>query len=253
MLKIEHLKKQFDGQAVLRDVSLEVNAGDVITILGPSGSGKTTLLRCISFLERADAGTLEFDDLRASLKDADRKTVAAVRRKMGFVFQSYNLFSNMTALRNVTEGLTVARKLPKKEAEARAMAALEKVGLAQRADAYPRQLSGGQQQRVAIARAMALQPDVILFDEPTSALDPELVGEVLAVMRQLAEDGMTMLVVTHELNFARQVSTRTLLMDGGVIVEQAPPEQFFAHPSQERTRQFLQSFRGREQGTGNRD
>ena len=250
MLKIEHLKKQFDGQAVLRDVSLEVNAGDVITILGPSGSGKTTLLRCISFLERADAGTLEFDDLRASLKDADRKTVAAVRRKMGFVFQSYNLFSNMTALRNVTEGLTVARKLPKKEAEARAMAALEKVGLAQRADAYPRQLSGGQQQRVAIARAMALQPDVILFDEPTSALDPELVGEVLAVMRQLAEDGMTMLVVTHELNFARQVSTRTLLMDGGVIVEQAPPEQFFAHPTQERTRQFLQSFREREQGTG---
>ena len=250
MLKIEHLKKQFDGQAVLRDVSLEVNAGDVITILGPSGSGKTTLLRCISFLERADAGTLEFDDLRASLKDADRKTVAAVRRKMGFVFQSYNLFSNMTALRNVTEGLTVARKLPKKEAEARAIAALEKVGLAQRADAYPRQLSGGQQQRVAIARAMALQPDVILFDEPTSALDPELVGEVLAVMRQLAEDGMTMLVVTHELNFARQVSTRTLLMDGGVIVEQAPPEQFFAHPTQERTRQFLQSFREREQGTG---
>ena len=250
MLKIEHLKKQFDGQAVLRDVSLEVNAGDVITILGPSGSGKTTLLRCISFLERADAGTLEFDDLRASLKDADRKTVAAVRRKMGFVFQSYNLFSNMTALRNVTEGLTVARKLPKKEAEARAMAALEKVGLAQRADAYPRQLSGGQQQRVAIARAMALQPDVILFDEPTSALDPELVGELLAVMRQLAEDGMTMLVVTHELNFARQVSTRTLLMDGGVIVEQAPPEQFFTHPTQERTRQFLQSFREREQGTG---
>ena len=250
VLKIEHLKKQFDGQAVLRDVSLEVNAGDVITILGPSGSGKTTLLRCISFLERADAGTLEFDDLRASLKDADRKTVAAVRRKMGFVFQSYNLFSNMTALRNVTEGLTVARKLPKKEAEARAIAALEKVGLAQRADAYPRQLSGGQQQRVVIARAMALQPDVILFDEPTSALDPELVGEVLAVMRQLAEAGMTMLVVTHELNFARQVSTRTLLMDGGVIVEQAPPEQFFAHPTQERTRQFLQSFREREQGTG---
>ena len=246
MLKIEHLKKQFDGQPVLRDVSLEVNTGDVITILGPSGSGKTTLLRCISFLERADAGTLEFDDLRADLKGADRRMVAAVRRKMGFVFQSYNLFSNMTALRNVTEGLIVARKVPKKEAEARAMAALEKVGLAHRGDAYPRQLSGGQQQRVAIARAMALQPDVILFDEPTSALDPELVGEVLAVMRRLAEDGMTMLVVTHELNFARQVSTRTVLMDDGVIVEQAPPEQFFTRPAQERTRQFLQSFQSRQ-------
>ena len=241
-----HIYKSFGREPVLRDVSLEVNTGDVITILGPSGSGKTTLLRCISFLERADGGTLAFDDLRADLKGADRRMVAAVRRKMGFVFQSYNLFSNMTALRNVTEGLTVARRIPKKEAEERAMAALDKVGLAQRADAYPRQLSGGQQQRVAIARAMALQPDVILFDEPTSALDPELVGEVLAVMRQLAEDGMTMLVVTHEMNFARQVSTRTLLMDGGVIVEQAPPEQFFTHPTQERTRQFLQSFRERE-------
>ena len=251
MLKIEHLKKQFDGQAVLRDVSLEVDPGDVITILGPSGSGKTTLLRCVSFLERADAGTLDFDGIRTDLHGADRRTVAAVRRKMGFVFQSYNLFSNMTALRNVTEGLTVARKLPKAEAERRAMAALERVGLADKRNAYPSQLSGGQQQRVAIARAMALEPDVILFDEPTSALDPELVGEVLAVMRRLAEDGMTMLVVTHELNFARQVSTRTLLMDGGVIVEQAPPEQFFTHPRQERTRQFLQSFRERETGGRN--
>jgi len=246
MLKVEHLQKQFDGQVVLSDVSLEVNKGDVITIIGPSGSGKTTLLRCISFLERADGGTMAFDDIHTQLNHADRKTIAAVRRKMGFVFQSYNLFANLTALRNVTEGLTVARKMPRQEAEARAMAALERVGLAQKRDAYPRQLSGGQQQRVAIARAMALEPDVILFDEPTSALDPELVGEVLTVMRQLAEDGMTMLVVTHEMNFARQVSTRTILMDDGVIVEEAPPEQLFLHPQTERTRQFLQSFRERE-------
>ena len=245
MLSVEHLQKSFDGKAVLRDVSLNVAPGDVITVLGPSGSGKTTLLRCLSFLEEADGGTMDFDGIRTPLHRPKRSTVAAVRRKMGFVFQNYNLFANRTALGNITEGLIVARRLPKAEAVERAERALGRVGLLDRRDAYPSQLSGGQQQRVAIARAMALEPDVILFDEPTSALDPELVGEVLSVMRDLAEDGMTMLVVTHELHFERQVSTRTILMDGGLIVEEAPPEQFFLNPRQERTRQFLQPFRER--------
>ena len=239
MLEIRNVKKSFGGVEVLKDVSISVEKGDVVTILGPSGSGKTTLLRCVNFLETADAGTLDFGDLHADLHSADKRTIAAVRRKTGFVFQSYNLFANKTALQNVTEGLIVARKMPRKEAEAIGMSMLEKVGLAEKHASFPHQMSGGQQQRVAIARAMATSPEVILFDEPTSALDPELVGEVLTVIRHLAQDGMTMLIVTHEMNFARSVSTRTILMDGGFIVEEAPPEEFFGHPKQERTRQFL--------------
>ena len=224
---------------VLRGVDLTVEKGDVVAILGPSGSGKTTLLRCLNFLETADAGQLVFDGESFDLAHASRADIARLRKKTAFVFQNYNLFRNKTALQNVTEGLIVARKLPKEQAEEIGMKMLAKVGLADRADYYPRQLSGGQQQRVAIARALAADPEIIYFDEPTSALDPELTGEVLSVMRQLAEEGMTMLVVTHEMGFARNVSSKTVFMENGVVVEQAPSQQFFASPREERTRAFL--------------
>ena len=245
MLDVRGVRKSFEGREVLSGIDLGVEKGDVIAILGPSGSGKTTLLRCLNFLERADSGELVFDGERFSLHDASRRDIARLRKKTAFVFQNYNLFLNKTVLQNVTLGLTASRKMKKQEARDIAVAALERVGMAHKLDSYPIQLSGGQQQRVAIARGLATSPEIIYFDEPTSALDPELIGEVLAVMRQLAEDGMTMLVVTHEISFARQVSTRTVFMDGGVIVEQAPPETFFLHPNKERTRQFLQSFRER--------
>ena len=224
---------------VLRGVDLTVEKGDVVAILGPSGSGKTTLLRCLNFLETADAGQLVFDGESFDLAHASRADIARLRKKTAFVFQNYNLFRNKTALQNVTEGLIVARKLPKEQAEEIGMKMLAKVGLADRADYYPRQLSGGQQQRVAIARALAADPEIIYFDEPTSALDPELTGEVLSVMRQLAEEGMTMLVVTHEMGFARNVSSKTVFMENGVVVEQAPSQQFFASPKEERTQAFL--------------
>ena len=239
MLEINHLQKKFGTTEVLRDVSLSVSKGDVVAILGPSGSGKTTLLRCVNFLERADAGELLFDDEKFDLNRASPRDIARIRQKTAFVFQNYNLFRNKTALQNVTEGLIVARKLPKEQADEIGMKMLAKVGLADRADYSPRQLSGGQQQRVAIARALAADPEIIYFDEPTSALDPELTGEVLSVMRQLAEEGMTMLVVTHEMGFARNVSSKTVFMENGVVVEQAPSQQFFASPKEERTRAFL--------------
>ena len=222
---------------VLRGVDLTVEKGDVVAILGPSGSGKTTLLRCLNFLETADAGQLVFDGESFDLAHASRTDIARLRKKTAFVFQNYNLFRNKTALQNVTEGLIVARKLPKEQADEIGMKMLAKVGLADRADYYPRQLSG--EQRVAIARALAADPEIIYFDEPTSALDPELTGEVLSVMRQLAEEGMTMLVVTHEMGFARNVSSKTVFMENGVVVEQAPSQQFFASPKEERTRAFL--------------
>ena len=241
MMEAGHVRKAFGGQPVLRDISLRVDKGDVITILGPSGSGKTTFLRCLNFLERADGGTLTLDGETLDMHGADKAAVRRLRKRTGFVFQGYNLFNNKTALQNPTEGLIVARRMPKKQAEEAGMEALRRVGLAERAGAYPAELSGGQQQRVAIARAMAADPEIIYFDEPTSALDPELVGEVLDVMRDLAGGGMTMLIVTHEMHFARQVSTRTLLMDGGLVVEENTPEEFFDHPSQERTRQFLRN------------
>ena len=227
---------------VLRGVDLTVEKGDVVAILGPSGSGKTTLLRCLNFLETADAGQLVFDGESFDLAHASRADIARLRKKTAFVFQNYNLFRNKTALQNVTEGLIVARKLPKEQADEIGMKMLAKVGLADRADYYPRQLSGGQQQRVAIARALATDPEIIYFDEPTSALDPELTGEVLSVMRQLAEEGMTMLVVTHEMGFARNVSSKTVFMENGVVVEQAPSRQFFADPKEERTREFLRKI-----------
>ena len=232
-------RKVISELPVLRGVDLTVEKGDVVAILGPSGSGKTTLLRCLNFLETADAGQLVFDGESFDLAHASRTDIARLRKKTAFVFQNYNLFRNKTALQNVTEGLIVARKLPKEQADEIGMKMLAKVGLADRADYYPRQLSGGQQQRVAIARALAADPEIIYFDEPTSALAPELPGEVLSVMRQLAEEGMTMLVVTHEMGFARNVSSKTVFMENGVVVEQAPSQQFFASPKEERTRAFL--------------
>ena len=241
LLQVENVRKSFGALEVLKGVSLSVDRGDVVAILGPSGSGKTTLLRCVNFLERADGGTLSFDGERFDLAHTPKKDAARLRRKTAFVFQSYNLFLNKTALENVAEGLIIARKIPKAEALDTARHALDKVGMLDRADHYPSQLSGGQQQRAAIARAIAAQPEIIYFDEPTSALDPELTGEVLSVMRQLADEGMTMLVVTHELGFARTVSSRTVFMEHGVVVEAGPSRQMFDSPREERTKAFLQT------------
>ena len=245
MLEIKNIHKAFDGLDVLRGVNLSVEKGDVVAILGKSGSGKTTLLRCINFLETADDGELVFDGETVPLHNASKRDIARIRKKTAFVFQNYNLFRNKTALQNVTEGLIVARKMPKAQAEEIGMRMLQKVGMADRASAYPSQLSGGQQ-RVAIARGLATDPEIILFDEPTSALDPELTGEVLAVMRQLAQEGMTMLVVTHEMNFAKNVSSKVVFMEDGVILEESKPEDFFRQPKQERSRAFLRTILGEE-------
>ena len=242
MLTVHNLTKQFDGDQVLKGVSLSVNKGDVIAIIGQSGGGKTTLLRCINFLEAADSGEMEFDGEHFQLSHISKRDIQRIRRKTAFVFQSYNLFRNKTALQNVMLGLTVARKMPKAQAEQIARSALSRVGLEDKANSYPNALSGGQQQRVAIARALATDPEIIYFDEPTSALDPELTGEVLAVMRKLAEEGMTMLVVTHELGFARNVSTKVIFMENGSIVESGPSEEFFANPKEERSRAFLKTI-----------
>ena len=239
MLKVENLHKFFGTNEVLKGVSLEVDKGDVVVILGPSGSGKTTLLRSINFLETAEEGHLQFDDLHIHFPEAEPKQIRDVRLRTGFVFQNYNLFLNKTALENVTEGLITARKLSRAEAEKIGRAALQKVGLSDRTEYYPRQLSGGQQQRVGIARAIATNPEVIFFDEPTSALDPELIGEVLEVMKKLAREGTTMVVVTHEMSFAQSVANKVIFMAGGVIVEQGTPRQIFTAAQEERTKQFL--------------
>ena len=242
MLEVKQMRKSFGDLEVLKQVSLQVNRGDVVAILGPSGSGKTTFLRCMNFLERADGGELNFDGERFSLARMSRKDVARLRKKTAFVFQSYNLFRNKTALENVTEGLIIGRRMPRAEAVRIGRQALKKVGMSDREDYYPGQLSGGQQQRVAIARAIATNPEIIYFDEPTSALDPELTGEVLAVMRTLAEEGMTMLVVTHEMGFARNVSNKVVFMEHGVVVESGDSHSFFHAPKEERTQAFLQTL-----------
>lgn len=242
MLEIKQIKKSFGNLDVLKGIDLSVDKGDVIAILGSSGSGKTTLLRCMNFLETADEGTMIFDDETITFGHVSKKDISRLRQKTAFVFQNYNLFRNKTALQNVTEGLIVGRKMPKEQAEAIARQMLEKVGMLDRCDHYPNELSGGQQQRVAIARALATNPEIIYFDEPTSALDPELIGEVLAVIRQLAEEGMTMLVVTHEMNFAKNVATKVIFMEDGKVLETGDPKEFFAHPKQERTRAFLQNY-----------
>lgn len=242
MLEAKNVHKSFGDREVLQGIDLTVNKGDVVAILGPSGSGKTTFLRCLNFLERADRGTLNFEGTAYDLPAASKKEIAALRKKTAFVFQGYNLFLNKTVLQNVTLGLTTGSRLPKAEARHRAVAALKKVGMADRLDSFPSQLSGGQQQRVAIARGLASDPEIIYFDEPTSALDPELIGEVLAVMRRLADEGMTMLVVTHEMDFARNVSNKVLFMEGGHVIESGPSREFFAAPRQERSRAFIRSI-----------
>ena len=244
MLELHGIKKSFGDLEVLKGIDLTVEQGDVVAILGPSGSGKTTLLRCVNFLERASGGEMVFDGERFDLSKISKKDIARLRQKTAFVFQNYNLFLNKTALQNVTEGLIIGRKMSKVEAEEIGRRMLEKVGMADRSDYYPSQLSGGQQQRVAIARALATQPEIIYFDEPTSALDPELTGEVLAVMRQLAEEGMTMLVVTHEMGFARNVSNKVVFMEHGVVVESGTSQEFFEHPQEMRTRAFLHTVSG---------
>ncbi|MDR3164082.1 MAG: amino acid ABC transporter ATP-binding protein [Synergistaceae bacterium] len=243
MLELTGVCKFFGKNEILKGVNLKVDSGDVVVILGPSGSGKTTLLRCINFLEIADKGTMVFGDKTIQLRRAKKSEVAFVRKKTSFVFQNYNLFNNKTALENVTEGLIYGRKIPAKEARDIGVKALEKVGMLDRSDFYPSQLSGGQQQRVGIARAIAGNPDVILFDEPTSALDPELIGEVLGIMKKLAaKEGTTMIVVTHEMSFAQSVATKVIFMDSGVILEEGEPREFFVHPRHERTKQFLRSI-----------
>ena len=245
MLEIRNLQKSFGDLRVLKGIDLAIHKGDVVAVLGSSGSGKTTLLRCMNFLEHADEGTMLFDGQKVELNHITHAEIHALRRRTGFVFQNYNLFANKTALQNVTEGLVIARKMDKHKAEEIARGALDKVGMLDRCDHYPSQLSGGQQQRVAIARAIAYDPEILYFDEPTSALDPELTGEVLTVMRQLADEGRTMLVVTHEMDFARHVANRVVFMEDGVIVEQADAETFFTNPQQPRTRAFLQTYKQR--------
>ncbi len=242
MLKLTNVHKSFDKTEVLKGISLKVEKGSVTAIIGPSGAGKTTLLRCMNFLEKADSGTLDFDELHLDLEKVSKKTMLDIRRKTAFVFQNYNLFANMTALQNVMEGLVTARKVPKAQAKDIALKALEKVGLRDKADFYPSSLSGGQQQRVGIARALAVNPEVILFDEPTSALDPELTGEVLSVIKSLAAEGTTMVIVTHEMSFARDTADKVIFMDKGVIVEDGSASDIFVQPKNERTRQFLASI-----------
>lgn len=239
MLKVTNIRKAFKDNEVLKGVDIEVNKGDVVTILGPSGSGKTTLLRCINFLEQADGGQLDFDEQHLDYAKVTGKEIKAIRHKTAFVFQNYNLFNNKTALENVTEGLIYGRGVEKSKAVELAKKALDRVGLAERYNYYPSQLSGGQQQRVGIARAIAVEPEIILMDEPTSALDPELIGEVLGVIKSLADEGKTMVIVTHEMQFAKEISTNVIFMDGGKIVEQGSASKIFTNPKELRTRRFL--------------
>lgn len=239
MISIRNLKKSFGDLHVLKGIDLDVRRGEKVVVLGPSGSGKSTMLRCINALEDADSGTITVDGVEVTSR---RTNINRLREHLGMVFQRFNLWPHKTVLENVMLGQMVVSGRSKAEARERALKMLERVGLAAKADEYPVRLSGGQQQRVGIARALAMDPKAILFDEPTSALDPELVGEVLAVMKSLADEGMTMIVVTHEITFAREVADRVIFMDGGVIVEQGPAKEVIDHPAQERTRQFLARY-----------
>jgi len=242
MISVRNLRKAFKGQEVLKGIDLDVAPGEVVAIIGPSGSGKTTLLRCLNLLEEPSGGQISVGSIHIDADQplrAQQGLVRQLRQHVGFVFQNFNLFPHRTALENVIEGPVQVKKEPRAQAVERARALLAKVGLAGKEDAYPKRLSGGQQQRVAIARALAMQPDVILFDEPTSALDPELVGEVLATIRGLAEEKRTMVIVTHEMSFAREVADRVLFCDGGVVVEQGPARELLNHPTHARTQDFL--------------
>ena len=244
-IEVSQLVKKFNGQTVLHDIDLDVGAGEVVAIIGPSGSGKTTLLRSINLLETPDSGTVKVGNIlidAAAGMNRQKEQVRRLRQQVGFVFQSFNLFPHRSVLENIIEGPTIVKGESKAEATARAYQLLEKVGLKGREESYPRRLSGGQQQRVAIARALAMRPEVILFDEPTSALDPELVGEVLNTIRALAEENRTMVIVTHEMSFARDVADRAIFMDQGRIVEQGSAKALFANPQHPRTRQFLEKF-----------
>lgn len=240
--RIENLRKTFGEAEVLKSVTFQLSERDVFALIGPSGAGKTTLLRAIDFLDRPDGGVMTFKGQRIELAHAKPHEIREYRKRTSFVFQNFNLFLNKTALENVTEGLIMAHGVPKREAEARGMALLEKVGMKDHAGKYPSELSGGQQQRVAIARALAPDPDLILLDEPTSALDPECIKEIEGLLKLLAGEGRTMIIVTHDLAFARKVSTRTALLEGGVIVEEAPTEIFFTAPKEPRTEAFLRGF-----------
>ncbi|MCP3741642.1 amino acid ABC transporter ATP-binding protein [Rossellomorea sp. BNER] len=240
MISIKGLKKQFDDLEVLKGMDIEVEKGQVIVLIGPSGSGKTTFLRCLNALEIPNGGEITIGDIGANFNGkVPKQKLLKLRRQTGMVFQSYNLFPHMTALENVMEGPVTVQKRSKSEVREKAKAILEKVGLGDKIDYYPFQLSGGQQQRVGIARALAIEPEVMLFDEPTSALDPELVGEVLKVMKDLAEEGMTMVVVTHEMRFAKEAADEVIFMDGGHIVERGDPMTIFENPQNDRTRKFL--------------
>lgn len=241
MFDVKNLKSSYGSHKVLNGIDFHVDKGEVIVILGSSGSGKTTLLRNISFLTEADEGTIRFNDFEKEIRRFKKHEIHELRSKIGYVFQNFNLFRNMTVKQNILEGLVTARHMNKNEAEKIADEVLEKVDMKDRADYYPDQLSGGQQQRVAIARTIAYRPDLILFDEPTSALDPELTREVLKIMIKLAKEGSTMVVVTHEMDFARNVADRVIFMENGVVVEEAPSEDFFNHPKEEATRRFLRT------------
>ncbi|MCF2641907.1 MAG: amino acid ABC transporter ATP-binding protein [Lachnospiraceae bacterium] len=235
-VSVKNLKKNFGKLEVLKDIDLEIQEGEVVVLLGPSGSGKSTFLRCLNRLEEITAGEVTVDGISVSDKKTD---INKLRENIGMVFQHFNLFPHMTVLENIMLAPVELKKMTKEEARQKGLSLLKRVGLADKADVYPPQLSGGQKQRVAIARALAMNPDIMLFDEPTSALDPEMVGEVLAVMKELAAEGMTMVVVTHEIGFAREVASRVVFMDGGYVVEQGTPEEVILHPKEQRTIDFL--------------
>ncbi|WP_459500415.1 amino acid ABC transporter ATP-binding protein [Bacillus sp. C1] len=241
MISIQHLQKSYGENTVLKQIDLSVEKGEVVVIIGPSGSGKTTFLRCLNVLETPNAGIVRIGDKELDFaKKITKNDIVNLRTQTGMVFQHHNLFPHLTAIQNVMEGLVTVKKMRKEDAKKKATYFLEKVGLGDKMNLYPFQLSGGQQQRVGIARALAIEPEVLLFDEPTSALDPELVQEVLKVMKELANEGMTMVIVTHEMRFAHQIANRVIFMDGGLVVEQGTPEEVFTSPKEERTKKFLQ-------------
>lgn len=242
MINLKGIEKSFDGNKVLKGIDLEIKSGEVVALIGPSGTGKTTLLRTINFLEKADKGTITIDELAIDNEQATEKDIIEMRRQTAMVFQNYNLFRNKTVLENVMEGLVIVQKKSKEEAEKIARQEIDRVGMLDKVDQYPVELSGGQQQRIGIARAMALQPKVMLLDEPTSSLDPERSMEVLKVLQKVAKTGMTMIIATHEMDFAKYVSNHVVFMENGHIVEEGTPEQIFEHPKEDRTRQFVQEL-----------